>query len=74
MRVDPRAGKPTVAAMLVDVPRLMTAYGWSAARPFDTEDIYKVYAKSFTESDHLRRIQEDAQAIIRRVLRAGGRN
>jgi hypothetical protein len=26
MKVDPRAGKPPAASMLVNVPRLMTAY------------------------------------------------
>ena len=54
--------------------KVVTENGWFAARPSGTEDIYKLYAESFTGSDHLSRIQEEAQAIIRRVLRAGGRN
>jgi phosphoglucomutase len=54
--------------------KVVTENGWFAARPSGTEDIYKLYAESFTGSDHLGRIQEEAQAIIRRVLRAGGRN
>jgi len=53
--------------------KVVTENGWFAARPSGTEDIYKLYAESFTGSDHLGRIQEEAQAIIRRVLRAGGR-
>ena len=42
--------------------------GWFAARPSGTEEVYKLYAESFTGSDHLRRIQEEAQGIIRRAL------
>ena len=38
--------------------------GWFAARPSGTEDIYKIYAESFHGADHLRRIQEEAQAIV----------
>ena len=53
--------------------KVVTENGWFAARPSGTEDIYKLYAESFTGSGHLGRIQEEAQAIIRRVLRAGGR-
>ena len=42
--------------------------GWFAARPSGTEDVYKIYAESFRGEDHLRRIQEEAQAIVRRAL------
>ena len=38
--------------------------GWFAARPSGTEDIYKIYAESFRGADHLRRILEEAQAIV----------
>jgi phosphoglucomutase len=38
--------------------------GWFAARPSGTEDVYKIYAESFRGADHLRRIQEEAQAIV----------
>ena len=44
--------------------KVVTANGWFAARPSGTENVYKLYAESFTGSDHLRRIQEEAQAII----------
>ncbi|HSS51645.1 MAG TPA: phosphoglucomutase (alpha-D-glucose-1,6-bisphosphate-dependent) [Thermoanaerobaculia bacterium] len=44
--------------------------GWFAARPSGTEEVYKLYAESFTGSDHLRQIQEEAQAIIGRAVRA----
>jgi len=43
--------------------------GWFAARPSGTEDIYKIYAESFRGVDHLRRIVEEAQAIVDDALR-----
>jgi phosphoglucomutase len=49
-----------------------TAYGWFAARPSGTENVYKLYAESFRGQDHLRRIQEDAQALVRRALTTVG--
>ena len=42
--------------------------GWFAARPSGTEEVYKLYAESFTGQDHLRRIQEEAQAIIKQAM------
>jgi phosphoglucomutase len=42
--------------------------GWFAARPSGTEDIYKIYAESFLGQDHLRHIQEEAQAIVAETL------
>ena len=44
--------------------------GWFAARPSGTEDIYKIYAESFRGTDHLRRIQEEAQTIVSEALAA----
>jgi phosphoglucomutase len=44
--------------------------GWFAARPSGTEDIYKIYAESFRGADHLRRILEEAQAIVNDALAA----
>ena len=38
------------------------------ARPFGTEDVYELYIESFRETAHLRRIQEEAQAIIAKNL------
>jgi phosphoglucomutase len=52
--------------------KVVTENGWFAVRPSGTEDVYKLYAESFTGSDHLGRIQEEAQAIIGGVLRGGG--
>jgi phosphoglucomutase len=48
--------------------KVMTANGWFAARPSGTEDVYKLYAESFVGTSHLRRIQEEAQAIIAKTL------
>jgi phosphoglucomutase len=41
-----------------------------AARPSGTENVYKLYAESFRGRAHLRRIQEDAQAVVRGALAA----
>jgi phosphoglucomutase len=48
--------------------KVITANGWFAARPSGTEDVYKLYAESFLGPDHLRRIQEEARALVARVL------
>jgi phosphoglucomutase len=70
------AGDP-IQALLTAAPgngapigglKVVTANGWFAARPSGTEDIYKLYAESFRGLDHLRRIQEEARALISRVL------
>ena len=44
--------------------KVITESGWFAARPSGTENIYKIYAESFRGQDHLRRIAEEAQAIV----------
>jgi len=48
--------------------KVVAESGWFAARPSGTEDIYKVYAESFQGADHLRRILEEAQAIVNDTL------
>ena len=48
--------------------KVMTDGGWFAARPSGTENIYKIYAESFRNHEHLRRIQEEAQAIVTAAL------
>src|SRR5712671_3407681 len=48
--------------------KVATENGWFAARPSGTENIYKLYAESFLGSEHLKRIQEEAQGILARVL------
>jgi phosphoglucomutase len=44
--------------------------GWFAARPSGTEDVYKIYAESFRDAEHLRRIQGEARAMIAQVLQS----
>ncbi len=48
--------------------KVIAENGWFAARPSGTEDIYKIYAESFLGEDHLRRIVEEAQAIVNATL------
>jgi phosphoglucomutase len=52
--------------------KVITQNGWFAARPSGTEDIYKIYAESFLGEDHLRRIQQEAQAIVSAAFAAAG--
>lgn len=52
--------------------KVTTENGWFAARPSGTEHIYKIYAESFQGEAHLRRIQEEAQAIVGAAFRAAG--
>ena len=44
--------------------KVVAQSGWFAARPSGTEDIYKIYVESFRGADHLRRILDEAQAIV----------
>jgi len=48
--------------------KIVTQNGWFAARPSGTEDVYKIYAESFKGLAHLRRIQEEAQAMVNQAL------
>ncbi len=74
------AGEPIVAK-LTHAPgnqapigglKVVTANGWFAARPSGTEEIYKIYAESFNGETHLRRIQQEAQAIVTATFHASG--
>jgi phosphoglucomutase len=44
--------------------KVVTPGGWFAARPSGTEDICKIYTESFRGEKHLKRIQEEAMAIV----------
>jgi phosphoglucomutase len=44
--------------------KVMAKSGWFAARPSGTESIYKIYAESFLGDGHLRRIVQEAQALV----------
>jgi phosphoglucomutase len=48
--------------------KVITENGWFAARPSGTESIYKIYAESFRGEDHLCRILEEAQSIVKDAL------
>jgi len=48
--------------------KVVAENGWFALRPSGTEDIYKIYAESFRDEEHLRQIQEEAQAIADTLL------
>lgn len=70
------AGEP-ITAKLTTAPgngapigglKVTTDNAWFAARPSGTEDKYKIYAESFKGEDHLRRVQQEAQAVVSQVL------
>jgi phosphoglucomutase len=50
--------------------KVITKSGWFAARPSGTEDIYKIYAESFNDDDHLQRILKEAQTIVDMAIAA----
>jgi phosphoglucomutase len=52
--------------------KVVTENGWFAARPSGTENIYKVYAESFKGAEHLKAIQNEAQAIVGAALQRAG--
>jgi phosphoglucomutase len=66
------AGEPIVAK-LTQAPgnnapigglKVVTRSGWFAARPSGTEAVYKIYAESFKDEQHLQAILADAQQIV----------
>jgi len=70
------AGEPIVAKVTRapgnDAPigglKVVTENAWFAARPSGTEDVYKIYAESFQGPDHLKRVQEEARAVVSAAL------
>ena len=48
--------------------KVVSANGWFAARPSGTENIYKLYAESFTSAEHLQSIVRDAQRMVTEAL------
>jgi phosphoglucomutase len=51
--------------------KVIAEQGWFAARPSGTEDIYKIYAESFRNAEHLRLLIEEAQKIVSAALAQG---
>jgi phosphoglucomutase len=72
------AGEPITAKLTRapgnDAPigglKVVSTSGWFAARPSGTENIYKLYAESLKNSEHLDSIVEQAQEIVSRSLGA----
>jgi len=50
--------------------KVIARNGWFAARPSGTEEIYKIYAESFSGNDHLQCILKEAQAIVDKAIDA----
>jgi phosphoglucomutase len=77
------AGEP-ITAKLTKAPgnnasigglKVITANGWFAARPSGTENIYKIYAESFSDKRHLDMIVTEAEQIVNNALAGvGSRN
>jgi phosphoglucomutase len=72
VKISTLAGEP-ITGMLTRAPgnntllgglKVVAASGWFAVRPSGTEDVYKLYAESFRGSDHLHRIQAEAQDLV----------
>jgi phosphoglucomutase len=70
------AGEP-ITARLTQAPgngadigglKVTTDWGWFAARPSGTEDVYKIYAESFRGEDHLAQIVAEAKAIVAEAI------
>jgi len=76
VRITELAGEP-IDAILTEAPgnnapiggvKVTSRGGWFAARPSGTEDIYKIYAESFHDEAHLRRLIREAQTIVDAAL------
>jgi phosphoglucomutase len=70
-------GEP-VKAVLTSAPgnnapigglKVTTDNAWFAVRPSGTEDVYKIYAESLRDEDHLRSVQHDARTLVDGVLK-----
>ena len=70
------AGEPITAKLTRapgnDAPigglKVVAANGWFAARPSGTENVYKLYAESFKDDQHLQSIVAEAQQIVDNAL------
>ena len=51
--------------------KVIAEKGWFAARPSGTEDIYKIYAESFRDANHLQQLIDEAQKIVSAALASG---
>jgi phosphoglucomutase len=53
--------------------KVVAASGWFAALPSRTENLYKIYAESFRDENHLERIVAEAQSIVNHALNVTGK-
>jgi phosphoglucomutase len=76
MRITELAGDP-IEQILTRAPannapiggvKVISRGGWFAARPSGTENIYKIYAESFHDEQHLGRLIAEAQRIVDAAL------
>jgi phosphoglucomutase len=78
VRASTLAGEPITAKLTRapgnDAPigglKVVTASCWFAARPSGTENLYKIYAESCRDSQHLKRVVAEAQQIVTETLRS----
>lgn len=49
--------------------KVSTQNAWFAARPSGTENIYKIYAESFVDQDHLNKVLDEANHIVNSALK-----
>ncbi|HEV7986865.1 MAG TPA: phosphoglucomutase (alpha-D-glucose-1,6-bisphosphate-dependent) [Candidatus Binataceae bacterium] len=77
VRASNLAGEP-ITGKLTNAPgnnapigglKVIATSGWFAARPSGTESIYKIYAESFKDREHLDAILREAQEIVDGALR-----
>jgi len=70
------AGEP-IEAILTNAPgngaaigglKVVAKNGWFALRPSGTEAIYKIYAESFIDEVHLKKVQDEAQAMVAKLF------
>jgi phosphoglucomutase len=78
IRAGELAGEP-IKQILTSAPgnkaaiggvKVISDGGWFAARPSGTEEVYKIYAESFHGTEHLKKIQQEAQVIVGQALTA----
>jgi phosphoglucomutase len=71
-KIDSAIGKAPGNGEPIGGIKVIARSGWFAARPSGTEDIYKIYAESFSGADHLKQILKEAQAVVDRAIGAPG--
>ena len=81
LEAEQLAGEP-ITAKLTKAPgngadigglKVCAPSGWFAVRPSGTEDLCKIYAESLRSEEHLKKIEEEAWAILQAVFAAAAR-